>query len=44
LRIYPTQKWKQLSDVSLFHPSWIDKNYYIRLKQVKREHLLGVTP
>jgi len=44
LRIYPTQKWKQLSDVSLFDPSWIDKNYYIRLKQVKRGHLLGVTP
>ena len=35
LRIYPTKNWKTLDDNSLFNPSWIDKNYYIRLKETE---------
>jgi aminopeptidase N len=35
MRIYPTQKWKILNDASFFNATWIDKNYYIRLKEVQ---------
>lgn len=35
MRIYPIQKWKLLNDASFFDARWIDKNYYIRLKEVQ---------
>jgi aminopeptidase N len=35
LRIYPTQQWKSLNDVSFFDADAIWKNYYIRIKEVK---------
>ncbi len=34
LRIYPTQQWKSLNDVSFFDTAWIEKNYYIKIKEV----------
>jgi len=34
LRIYPTQQWKTLSDVSFFDTAWIENNFYIKLKEV----------
>ncbi|HEX5154927.1 MAG TPA: M1 family metallopeptidase [Parafilimonas sp.] len=37
LRISPTQEWKNLDDASLFDPASIEKNYYIRVKEVKAE-------
>jgi aminopeptidase N len=35
IRIYPTQQWKSLNDVSFFDPEWVEKNYYIKIKEVK---------
>jgi hypothetical protein len=37
IRVYATQKWKILDDASFFNAAWIDKNYYIRLKEVKED-------
>ncbi|MEP6684469.1 MAG: M1 family metallopeptidase, partial [Parafilimonas sp.] len=37
LRISPTQKWKSLNDVSFFDADAILNNYYIRIKEVKRD-------
>ena len=34
LRIYPTQQWKSLNDVSFFDTEWTWENYYIRIKEV----------
>ncbi len=34
LRIIPTQQWKKLNDISFFDPSWIENNFYIRIKEV----------
>ena len=34
-RIYPTQQWKSLSDISFFNTAWIENNYYVKLKEVK---------
>lgn len=33
IRIKPTQKWSALNDASFFDISWIQKNYYINLKE-----------
>jgi len=35
MRITPTQQWKSLNDVAFFDTVWIEKNYYIRVKEVK---------
>ncbi|MBV9962658.1 MAG: M1 family metallopeptidase [Parafilimonas sp.] len=35
MRIYPTQQWKSLNDVSFFDADGILKNYYIKIKEVK---------
>lgn len=37
IRIKPTQKWKSLSDTAFFNTAWIDKHYYIKLKEVQAE-------
>ena len=37
LRIYPTQQWQSLDDVAVFDPMWIEKNYYIRIKEMKAD-------
>ena len=37
IRIKPTQKWQSTSDIAFFDTAWIEKNYYIRLKEVKAE-------
>lgn len=34
LRIIPTQQWKKLNHISFFDPSWIENNFYIRIKEV----------
>jgi aminopeptidase N len=35
IRIKPTQQWKSLNDAAFFDTAWIDKHYYIKLKEVK---------
>ena len=35
VRIKPTQKWQNLSDVTFFDTAWIGKNYYIKLREVQ---------
>ncbi|MFT4155546.1 M1 family metallopeptidase [Parafilimonas sp.] len=37
IRIKPTQKWRSLGDVFFFDTAWIDKHYYIKIKEVKPE-------
>ncbi|SFP65467.1 Peptidase family M1 [Parafilimonas terrae] len=37
IRIKPTQQWKSLNDTAFFNTAWIDKHYYIKLKEVKAE-------
>ncbi len=39
IRIKPTEKWQSTSDVTFFDTAWIEKNYYIRLKEVKAESI-----
>ena len=36
LRIKPTQQWQSLDDVPFFDQAWIEKNYYIRIKEVRK--------
>ncbi len=33
-RLYPAEKWKSISSTPAFNPAWIEKNYYIILKQL----------
>ena len=33
--IYPTEKWQQMKDISLFDTAFITRNYYIILRQVQ---------
>ncbi len=35
MRIFPTQQWKSLSNISFFDTAWIENNYYIKLKEVR---------
>ncbi len=39
--IYPSQKWKSMelmnSNATVFDSAWLDKNYYIRIKEVQPE-------
>lgn len=35
VRIKPTQQWQQLNNVSFFNTDWINKDYYINIKEIK---------
>ncbi len=37
LHIYPTQQWRSSKNVDFFDTAWIEKNYYIRIKEVEIE-------
>ncbi len=36
-RIVPTEKWQTLNDVTLFKKDWIEKHYYVRVKEVTKD-------
>ncbi|CAN5541400.1 M1 family metallopeptidase [soil metagenome] len=44
LKITPSEQWQVLNDISKFEKDWIEKHYYIRVKEVKAESMKDLIP